>query len=174
MDHYSRRVVGFALFTGPPQSRDINAFLGRAIARAGGKPKYLICDKGRQFWCAGFLAWCRRKKIKPRFGAVGKPGSIAILERFILTLKNECTRVILVRLRREALRRALSHFLVWYNEYRPHMALDGKTPEDVYCGVPDDQQEPPIDPRSEQKVTLRVDFHAGQRHLPIVTLKRAA
>ena len=174
MDHYSRRVVGYALFMGSPQSRDINAFLGRAIAGAGATPKYLICDKGNQFWCAGFMAWCHWKKIKPRFGAVGKQGSIAVLERFILTLKNECTRVILVPMRRETFRRDLSHFLVWYNEHRPHMALEGRTPEDVYRDVPSDRQEPPLDLKSKEKVTLRVDFHAGQRHLPVVTLKRAA
>ena len=114
------------------------------------------------------------KKIKPRFGAVGKQGSIAVLERFILTLKNECTRVILVPMRREAFRRDLSQFLVWYNEHRPHMALEGRTPEDVYRDVPSDRQEPPFDIKSKEKVTLRVDFHAGQRHLPVVTLKRAA
>lgn len=77
-------------------------------------------------------------------------------------------------MRRETLRRDLGHFLNWYNGHRPHMALDGQMPEDVYHDIPTDQQEPPIEVRSQEKVTLRVSFHAGQPHLPIVTLQRAA
>ena len=53
---------------------------------------YLVCDKGPQFWCDGFKAWCRQQKIRVRFGAVRQYGSLAVLERFICTLKDECTR----------------------------------------------------------------------------------
>ena len=50
----------------------------------------MICDNGKQFWCDAFKAWCDGHGITPRFGAVGRHGSIALVERFILTLKNEC------------------------------------------------------------------------------------
>ena len=51
--------------------------LGRAIAAAGKAPRYLVCDKGPQFWCEGFKDWCHHKGIKrPRYGAIGKHGSI--------------------------------------------------------------------------------------------------
>jgi hypothetical protein len=53
-------------------------------------------------------AWCKRKGIRPRFGAVGKYGSIAVVERFIRTLKDECTRRIVVPLRRCDMRRELT------------------------------------------------------------------
>ncbi len=33
--------------------------------------------------------WCRGKGCRPRFGAVGRHGSIAVLERFIQTVKVE-------------------------------------------------------------------------------------
>jgi transposase InsO family protein len=87
VDHYSRKVLGFALFKGTPSSTDVRAFLGRAIRRAGRVPKYLICDRGRQFDCDGFRRWCKRKKIRPRYGAVGRCGSIAIIERFFGSAK---------------------------------------------------------------------------------------
>jgi len=80
MDHYSRRVMGFALFRQQPTSEAVRASLGRTMAVNGAKPKYIICDKGSQFWCAGFKAWCRCRGIRPRFGAVGKHGSIAVVE----------------------------------------------------------------------------------------------
>ena len=36
------------------------------------------------------------ESIRPRYGAVGQPASIAIVERFIRSMKQECTRCILV------------------------------------------------------------------------------
>jgi transposase InsO family protein len=49
-------------------------------------------DKGKQFCCQGFKDWCQRKRLRPRFGAIGQHGSIAVVERFIQTVKIECTR----------------------------------------------------------------------------------
>jgi transposase InsO family protein len=81
LDRYSRRCMGVAVFGTAPTSKAVCAFLGRAIHRAGRAPKYIICDKGPQFWCAGFKGWCKHRKIKPRFGAIGQHGSIAVIER---------------------------------------------------------------------------------------------
>jgi transposase InsO family protein len=68
---------------------DVRQFIGRCITTAGTAPKYLVCDKGVQFWNEGFKRWCKRKAIKPRYGAIGKHGSIAVIERFIRSLKYE-------------------------------------------------------------------------------------
>jgi len=62
VDHHSRRFMGFALFRQQPTSEAVRAFLGRTVAANDAKPKYIICDKGSQFWCAGFKAWCQRKR----------------------------------------------------------------------------------------------------------------
>jgi transposase InsO family protein len=96
IDHFSRAVVGFSVFFKRPTSAEVQRFLDRAIHRTGRPPKYVITDKGTQFWCKSFKRWCRRKSIRPRFGAVGKFGSIAVVERFMRSMKNECTRRILV------------------------------------------------------------------------------
>jgi transposase InsO family protein len=72
VDHFSRALVGFAVFFSRPTSADVQRFLDRAIHRSGRPPKYTITDKGRQFWCRPFKQWCRRRGIRPRFGAVGK------------------------------------------------------------------------------------------------------
>jgi transposase InsO family protein len=92
LDHYSRRVVGFAVFLKQPTSEQVWQFLGRVVATVGAVPKYLVSDSGVQFRCKGFDEWCGRHKICQRLGAVGKTGSIAVVERFIRTLKDECTR----------------------------------------------------------------------------------
>ena len=84
--------MGCAVYQGKPTSIEVRTFLERTIRQAGTTPPHLICDKGSQFWCDDFKAWCKRRDIKPRYGAVGRHGSIAIVERFIRTMKQEGTR----------------------------------------------------------------------------------
>jgi len=191
IDHYSRRVIGFAVFGKRPTSVAVRTFLGRLIAR--NKPKHLICDKDRVFWCEGFKRWCRRVGVRPRYGAVGKHGSIAVVERFIRTMKDEGVRRISVPLNRRYFRRELSALNCWYNEYRPHTTLDGRTPDEVCLGLRPANRRPRIEPREHwpraapcarphtlvagqpgDRFTIAIDFLGGKRHLPIVSLKRAA
>ena len=56
------------------------------LARREDAPKYTVTDKGAQFQEV-YLAWCERHGVKPRFGAIGRHGSIALVERFIRSLK---------------------------------------------------------------------------------------
>jgi transposase InsO family protein len=129
IDHFSRRVLGCAVFKGPPTSLAMHAFLGRTIAKVAAAPKYLICDKCKQFWCERFKDRCHDQGIALRFGAVGQYGSLAILERLILTLKVEGVRsLVLVPLLARSFRHELRLFIDWYNGSRPHMALAGRTP----------------------------------------------
>jgi transposase InsO family protein len=113
VDHHSRRVMGIDIFRNNPTAVSISHFLKRAIQTAGATPKYIICDKGQQFWCSVFKDWCDGNGIKPRFGAVGQHGSIALIERFILSLKNECTRIIVVPLRSDGFDVELTSFANW-------------------------------------------------------------
>lgn len=194
LDHFSRRCMGVAVFKTAPTSEAVRAFLGRAIHDAGRAPKYIVCDKGPQFWCPGFKRWCERHKIKPpRYGAVGQHGSIAVVERFILTLKTLGTHPIVVPLRREKMREELARFVDWYNGLRPHTTLKGGTPDEVYhrrhpaCRYPRFEPRPHWPPRSPcarpgvpirggpgQRLELQVEYYAGRKHLAIVTIRRAA
>ena len=193
IDHFSRRAMGFAVFQKDPASRDVRSFLGRAMHQAKVIPKYLICDKGKQFCCQGFKDWCRRKGIRPRFGAVGQHGSIAVVERFIQTVKNECTRRLLVSLRVKTFRQELSWFTVWYNQHRPHSTLGGRTPEEVYFQQRPANRSPRFEPRAlwprsarcawpqvlvkgqpGVRIELVVSCQQKRKHLPVVTIRRAA
>ncbi len=193
VDHYSRRAMGFSIFTGRPTSLAVRRFLGRIIARASVTPKYLICDKDSIFWCVDFKRWCRHKRIRPRYGAVGQHGSIAVIERFIRTMKGEGTRRIPVPQRQACFRRKLKSFFAWYNDCRPHTTLEGKMPSEVYFGLRPANRRPRIEPRRRwprrspcagprtliagqpgDRFTLEVEFFGGARHLPVVSLRRAA
>jgi putative transposase len=193
IDHFSRNVVGFALFASQPSSVQVRTVLGRAISRTGTAPRYLVSDKGCQFFCRGFKRWCRRRKIKPRFGAVGRYGSISVIERFIGTFKNECSRRILVPLGLGKMRQEAALYVTWHNEHRPHQALGGKTPNEVFRGLEPANERPRLEPRKRWpkksrcaspqapvrgnpgvRFELRLSFLGGRKHLPIVELKRAA
>ena len=148
MDHTSRRAMGVGVFTDRPSCRKVCAFLGRAVRRAGALPKYIICDRDIIFDCDAFRRWVKRKGIKPpRYGAVGKHGSIALIERLILTTKQMLRLLPLIPLRRESLRRELVAIFDWYNEHRPHMGLAGKTPSEVYHCVRPENRRPRVEPR---------------------------
>ncbi len=107
----------------------------RTIRHVGATPRYLLSDKESMFMSRGYRRWCRRRGIRFRYGAVGKHGSIAIIERFFRTLKNDCTRRILVSFRRGAVHRELALFMRWYNAHRPHGPLGVRTPDEVYGGI---------------------------------------
>lgn len=190
LDHCSRSVLAIGIFKESPSSAAMQSLLNRTIKKESAKPEYLICDKGKQFWCESFKDWCEQKGIWPRFGAVGKKGSIAVIERFIGSLKSECMDVILAPIREEAFRRELAFFSDWYNRHRPHSALRGQTPDEIHHGMKPAGQSPRFEPRArwpagafpkapasgEHGATFRleVSHHSGRRHLPIVALKRAA
>lgn len=186
--------MGVAVFQQVPSSQDVRAFLGRTMQTVRATPKYVICDRGMEFDNAGFRAWCRNKNIRPRYGAVGQHGSIAVVERFILTLKTYLLgRLAIVPLRRQAFRQELLSFVGWYNEHRPHTTLGGRTPDEVYHRHFPAHRKPRFEPRSRwprgtpcakpwalvkgnvgAMLELQVNFYNGRKHLPTVRLERAA
>jgi hypothetical protein len=193
LDHFSRRVMGIAVFRKQPDGRQVREFLDSAIRTAGAKPKYIVCDKGAQFWCLPFKRWCRRRKIRPRFGAIGRHGSIAVVERFTLSMKEEFLRCIIVPLNRRRSDEACGLYSDWYNRFRPHEFLGGRTPEGRYRRIPAACRRLRFEPRlhwprgspcaSPQakvraspgaKLELHVERIGGHRRLPVVTITRAA
>ena len=185
--------MGFAVYRALPSSAAVRRFLENAFLRAGERPHHLISDQGMQFSAKGFRHWCRRLGTQHRFGAVGKYGSLAMIERCVRTVKAECTRcLVLVPYRLVELQRELTLFTSWYNAHRPHTRLRGATPDEIYYHRRPVCRVPRFEPRSRWprrsrcaapqvlvrgqpgvRLDLSVQFLA-KRHLPIVTLKRAA
>ena len=116
-----------------------------------------------------------------------------MVERFILTMKTEDTRKHLVSLQREMFRGEIISFFDWYNAYRPHTTLGGKTPNEVYHHRYPDNRRPRIEPREHwprgspcakpqtlvagkpgQRFEMIISFHEKRRHLPVVKLQRVA
>jgi hypothetical protein len=157
------------------------------------KPKHLIVDQGPEFDCVHFKeTWCNAMNILPRFGAVGKHGSIAVVERFPRTVK-ELLRLITVPEVQEHFEQELGLIIDWYNEHRPHETLGGKTPNEVAFSRPAANEQPRFEPRASwpqdarcaqpqvdtvgrpgDPLIFKIDCLNGRRHLPIIRAQRAA
>ena len=194
LDHYSRRVLGSAAFQQQPTSQQVRRFLARVIATVGAAPKHLVTDSGTQFTASGFKRWCKRRGIRHRKGAIGSPGSIAVIERFIGTLKRSCLRLLpAVPMVKRTFQRELTLFQDWYNAERPHSTLEGTTPDEIYFGRKPACRASRFEPREAWprrspcarpqtlikgqpgvRLEIRVEFIAGRRHLPRIRLQRVA
>ena len=130
IDHFSRKVVCVCPLEGPNAGWVCGAL--EETFRLLGPPRHIISDHEGVFIGAAFKELVGRWRVKPRLGAVGKHGSIAVTERIIRTLKYEW-------LRRAFLIKGLDHlaslcndFTDWYNGWRPHTRLHGARPNDFY------------------------------------------
>ena len=137
---------------------------------------------------------CKRHGLRQRKGAIGQTGSIALLERFNKTLKSGCTRLLpVIPMLRKSFQRELHHFVRWYNAARPHMSLQGATPNEVYTDDRPACRRPRFEPRAAWPrgspcaapqvlvkgqpgaiLNIKVTFLAGRKHLPLVKLSRVA
>jgi len=168
IDHFSRKVMATIPLEGP-NAGWINNALESAIEKYG-PPKHIISDQAHTFTGDVFAELLDRYNIKPRLGAVGKHGSIAVTERVIKTLKYEW-------LKRATFIKGLDHlaelceeFEIWYNSWRPHMFLDGIRPDDVYYN------NKPVKPKRDAKtVPCNITQHFfRQTRIMAYQLKKAA
>jgi hypothetical protein len=191
LDHFSRAVVAKQSFLREPSAADVCKMLDRAVENAGRAPPHMVSDQGPQFGDE-YRAWCARHGAKPRFGKVGEHGSIAVLERFWRSMKQETfRRLSVVPFALAAFEAELEAYIVWYNEHRPHRALGGKTPAEVRDGPTPASERPALEPRPRYplargdpkgrrrrrlrgRLELSLTYFQDRKHLPIVELKRAA
>jgi hypothetical protein len=99
-------------------------------------------------------------------------------------MKLECIRIVIVPFSLTAMRRELRLYTGWFNEHRPHAALDGRTPRKVHQVRK--RSAPSIEPRPRwpsrrrrhvahgHRVRLDVGFLENRKHLPVIALRRAA
>jgi transposase InsO family protein len=182
--------VAWRLLGKEPTAGEVCRLLDDARRAVGRAPKYTVTDQGVQFR-EEFREWCEKHDVRPRFGAIGKSGSIAIVERFFLALKTEMLhRLAVVPFRLCAMQREVTAYAFWHNQHRPHTALGGRTPAEVRDGLLAARDRPALEPRAHYplargqparmarrvrgKLELVVKHVDGRAHLPIVSLRQAA
>jgi len=191
IDHFSRRIMGFAIFKTQPTAEDICLAMGHICAENSVKPKYFVSDQGVQFTAHSFKAWCLDNGVKNRYGAVGKYGSIAVTERVIKSLKYEYLNRIVVPISQGDMESEVNAWIAWHNEHRPHDRHLGRTPNEIYFKRRAANTLPRIEPRKYAKhstpcasprtcirgragvhIKLVLDFLDGNRLLPVVKIAK--
>ena len=134
IDVFSRFPVAVRAFRQAPSADELLLIVEAAL-RSHGRPRHFVSDQGPQFRDDGFRERLKIHRVEQRYGAVGKTGSVSIIDRFFRTLKEgllaHSWRPLLLR----DLERRLAPVLLHYALFRPHQALGGATPAEVYFGL---------------------------------------
>lgn len=181
IDVFSRFPLAWRLFDTEPSAEEMASVLDEAVARARRlhpdlSLRHFVTDKGACFTAAEFQETITRHGMKARFGAVGRHGSIAFIERLWLGLKDLLQLRLDRRLLREDLEPRIGLGLFYYSVLKPHQGLAGATPAEVYF-----QKEPArlsavsppreIDPMPPPAFVLR--HLDAARRLPVLFKKAA-
>jgi putative transposase len=132
MDWHSRYILAWELSNSLDTEFCIRA-LEEALSRHP-KPEYFHSDQGCQFTSEAFTAILKSHGITISMSGRGRAYDNIFIERFWRSLKTE-------KLYKEefrsvfALRKTISEYMLFYNERRPHQALEDAFPIEVYRGV---------------------------------------
>jgi transposase InsO family protein len=173
LDVFSRAPLAARVFFQEPTGHDMAEILTSAALRFG-SPRHSVSDQGVQFRSGTFRNALARLGIRHRFGAIGRTGSIALVERFFRTLKT----VAGLHSRPPLLRRDLEHRLalafLYYLWLRPHQGLAGATPADVLLGPKGSRTVVPPPrgrPGEQSQVSLGFELRHldREKHLPYLS-----
>ena len=165
------------MIPGGPSTVEIARFVSRTSKRHG-RPAHFVSDRARCFTGGIFRRKLLRLGVKQRFGAVGKKGSIALIERLWRTLKDTLGLRLLRPSAAEDLMEKIEIGLFHYAHFRPHQEVGGATPAEVYFGrtpshlsaIPPPRGRPgegPIHP------PFRIEYLDAERLLPVLARKAA-
>lgn len=128
-DMYSRKglwvVCGFSL-----RSCDVIFALKKAIELYG-KPVMTRSDNGPEFIANILKGFLYRERIQHEFIPKGSPYLNGMVERFIGSLKGECLLPGVFDSLNEV-EDAIMNYQRFYNQERPHQAIDYQVPDDVF------------------------------------------
>jgi len=92
-----------------------------------GKPEAITVDNGPEFAGLVLDRWAYNNQVKLDFIRPGKPVENAFIESFNGKFRYECLNQHYFKNLMEA-KKTISDWRGWYNEFRPHQALDGLAP----------------------------------------------
>lgn len=167
IDHYSRKVFCLSS-TFHPTAKWLENELKRLFT-VFGVPKRIITDNGGQFISSTFKELTTRHGINHVQTSVRHPQTNGKIERFFQSLKYEflCLFFLKGRMQLDGL---LAEYLLYYNEFRLHEAIDGQTPNAVFYNK--------VIPKPS-KISKRIrapieEINLGNGHLRAYRLKEAA
>ena len=176
-DAFSRMPLSARVFTKEPSSPEIARFVSRA-AKKRGRPAHFVSDRGACFTGTVFCLALEHLGVKQRFGAIGKKGSIALIERLWRTLKDTLGLRLLRPSAAEDLAATVELGLLHYAHFRPHQGVGGATPAEVYFGRTPSHLSAIPPPRGRlgagsMDSPFRIDYLDAERLLPVLVRKAA-
>ena len=176
-DAFSRMPLSAKVVSKEPSAAEMARFVSRT-ARQRGRPAHFISDQARCFKGQVFRRKLWRLGVKQRFGAIGMKGSIALIERLWRTLKDTLGLRLLRPLVAQDLMEKIDMALVHYAHFRPHQALGGATPAEIYFGrapshlsaIPPNRGRPGAGPMDSP---FRIEYLDAERLLPLLVRSAA-
>lgn len=181
IDVFSRFPLAWRLFDAEPSAEQMASVLAEAVERARRfhpelSLRHFVTDKGACFTAAEFQEAVARHGMRARFGAVGRHGSIAFIERLWRGLKDLLDLRLDRRLLREDLEPRIGLGLFYCSVLKPHQGLGGATPAEIYfrkaparlSAVPPPREIDPIPPP-----TFVIRHLDAARRLPVLFRKAA-
>jgi putative transposase len=129
MDWFTRRILAWRLSNTMEASFCVDA-VEEALARYG-PPQIFNTDQGSQFTGTQFTGMLSANGIAISMDGKGAWRDNVFVERFWRTIKYEEVYLHAYDSVGEA-RQSIGRYLAFYNARRPHMALDGRTPDQAY------------------------------------------
>ena len=167
VDAFSRKVLAIGVAPREPSALFAARLLRQAV-REFGAPTWAVNDHGKQFTSKAFRRELRRRRVRHRYGAVHRHGSVSIIERWWKSMKNEFAHGLILFRPLSAIHGKLLGYVTWFNEHRPHPGLAQRTPDEVHFGRDTRPRSVPL--RGE----LVAEFVDGDRALPVLRLRGAA
>lgn len=124
-DDFNREAIHIEVDTSITSRRLVRIF--EQIRQERPLPQVLRTDNGPEFLGEAFTQWAKANSMAIQYIQPGKPNQNAYIERFNRTYREEVLDQHLFA-RLEDVREATWHFLIDYNEHRPHDSLGGMTP----------------------------------------------
>jgi putative transposase len=132
VDNYSRKChaieVGQSL-----KGIDVVNVMNKITKQAGILPERIQVDNGSEFISKEFDRWAYEHHVTLDYSRPGKPTDNPFIESFNGSLRDECLNTNWF-LSLEDAKEKIESWRRDYNEYRPHISLQGLTPEQVESG----------------------------------------
>ena len=136
MDWASRAVLSWRLSNTMDVSFCVSA-LEEALTRFG-KPEIFNTDQGCQFTAIDFTEMLKANSIAISMDGRGAWRDNVFIERFWRSLKYEEVYLRAYDSASDA-KHFIGRYVSFYNQYRPHSSLDGRTPDEVYFNRPTEE-----------------------------------
>jgi len=174
MDWYSRHVLSWRLSITMDKTFCVEA-LQEALDRYG-KPEIFNTDQGVQFTCEAFITTLESQGIRISMDGKGRCLDNILNERLWRSLKYEEVYLRAYVTVAEA-RSYIGAWFTFYNDERPHQALNYKTPRKVFeatraCGYVDNAKALPTSPQAQQP-QQNGDSHDKEKLIQCVIASRA-